>query len=78
MDETFESEREGKREQSRLLGRVFGYMALGLGVTAIVSLIVSLIFAGWISKDPSLEQEKIIQDFLASIAEILAEDTPTD
>jgi FtsH-binding integral membrane protein len=53
MDETFESEREGKREQSRLLGRVFGYMALGLGVTAIVSLIISLIFAGWISKDPN-------------------------
>jgi FtsH-binding integral membrane protein len=51
MEQTIDQ--EGKREQSRLLARVFGYMAIGLAVTAITSFLVAYGFATWIVKGDS-------------------------
>jgi len=45
MEQTLEQ--EGKREQSRFLARIYGYMAIGLAITAVVSFVLALIFSNW-------------------------------
>ena len=34
------------------MGKVFGYLFLGLGVTFLVCIIISIIFTKWITTDP--------------------------
>lgn len=46
-------DQEGKRESSRLLARVFGYMAIGLAITGLSSFLIAYAFAQWIYKDNS-------------------------
>ena len=42
---TAERNEESKREQSRLLARVFGYMGIGLVITAVVSFLFAWLFS---------------------------------
>jgi len=45
MEQTLEQ--ETRREQSRFLARIYGYMAAGLGITAVVSFVLALLFTNW-------------------------------